>query len=105
MKKNAFHLLVLSHVYSVPSLKEVCIYQIEKRILNYENVVDLLQLAQGCDAARLCFICTRFICKDFKTVSVTEGWKVMRRANPNLEQELLEFLVESDSVSSPYLSA
>lgn len=99
MKNNAFHLLVLSHAYSVPSLKKLCIYQIEKRILNHDNVVDLLQLAMGCDAARLAFICTRFICKNFKTVSVTEGWKVMRAVNPSLEQELLEFLVESDSVS------
>ncbi|KAJ3708226.1 hypothetical protein LUZ61_011931 [Rhynchospora tenuis] len=97
MKKNAIHLLVLSHAYSVPSLKKLCIYHIEKSILTKENVVDLLQLARGCDAARLAYVCTRLIFKDFKSVSGTEGWKVMRDVNPTLEQELLEFLVEADS--------
>ncbi|XXG62099.1 hypothetical protein AAC387_Pa05g0534 [Persea americana] len=56
MKKFVLHLLVLSHIFSVPSLK-----------------------------------------KNFKTVSRTEGWKVMKKADPMLEQELLESLVEADS--------
>jgi hypothetical protein len=37
---------------------------------------------------------------DFKTISLSEGWKVMRQVNPSLEQELLESLVEVDTVSS-----
>jgi hypothetical protein len=39
------------------------------------------------------------VVKDLKSVSSTEGWKVMRRANPALEQELVESVVEADSVS------
>jgi hypothetical protein len=100
MKKYALHLLVLSHAFSVPSLKIVCTDQIERFILAPDNVVDILQLARLCDAPRVSLICTRMIIGDFKTISLSEGWKVMRQANPSLEQELLESLVEVDTVSS-----
>lgn len=98
MKKFVLHLLVLSHSYSVPSLKKVCADLLEQRWLTTENVIDVLQLAKNSDAPRLSLICVRMIVKDFKTISSTEGWKVMRRANPSLEQELLESVVEADSV-------
>ncbi|XP_072999522.1 BTB/POZ and TAZ domain-containing protein 3-like [Typha latifolia] len=96
MKKYALHLLVLAHTFSVPSLKRVCINQLEEA-LTTENVVDVLQLARQCDAPRLSLLSTHMIVKDFKTISVSEGWKVMKQANPGLEQELLESLVEEDS--------
>lgn len=99
MKKYVLHLLVLSHSYSVPSLKKVCIYLLEQGWLTKENVVDVLQLARNCDAPRLSLICVRMVVKDFKVISSTEGWKVMKQVNPALEQELLEFVVEADSVS------
>lgn len=98
MKKFALHLLVLSHSYSVPSLKRVCVNILEQGLLNSENVIDVLQLARKCDAPRLSFVCTRMIVRDFKTISSTEGWKIMRRSNPALEQELLEYVVEADTV-------
>ncbi|KAJ0969348.1 hypothetical protein J5N97_022225 [Dioscorea zingiberensis] len=97
MKKYVLHLLVMSHTYSIPSLKKTCIDQLEQALLNTENVVDVLQLARQCDAPRLTVLCTRMIMKDFKTISLSEGWKVMRQTNPTLEQELLESLVEADS--------
>ncbi|XP_075662308.1 BTB/POZ and TAZ domain-containing protein 3 isoform X1 [Castanea sativa] len=100
MKQFVLHLLVLSHSYSVPSLKRVCIYVLEQGWLTKENVIDVLQLARNCDAPRLSFICVHMIIRDFKTITSTEGWKVMKRANPALEQELLECLVEADSVSN-----
>lgn len=103
MKKGVLHLLVLSHSYSVPSLKRVCADFLELGWLTTENVIDVLQLARNCDAPRLSFICARMVVKDFKTVSSTEGWKVMRRVNPALEQELLESVVEADSVSESLL--
>jgi len=56
-------------------------------------------LARYCDALRLFLFCIRMVLKDFKSVSLTEGWKVMKRANPALEQELLKAVVEVDSVS------
>ena len=99
MKKFVLHLLVLSHSYSVPSLKRVCIDLLEQDRLTRENVIDVLQLARSCDAPRLSLICVRMVVKDLKSVSSTEGWKVMRRANPALEQELVESVVEADSVS------
>ncbi|CAH9083328.1 unnamed protein product [Cuscuta epithymum] len=97
MKKFVLHLLVLSHSYAVPSLKSVCEHIIEHGLLNSESVIDLLQLARKCDALRLSFVCARMIMRDFKTVSSTEGWKIMSRSNPALEQELLEFVVEADT--------
>ncbi|KAF2325564.1 hypothetical protein GH714_030419 [Hevea brasiliensis] len=97
MKKFILHLLVLSHSYSVPSLKRICIHFLEQGWLAKENVVDVLQLARICDSPRLSFICVRMVVKDFKSVSSTEGWKVMKRTNPALEQELVESVIEADS--------
>ncbi|KAG5228767.1 BTB/POZ and TAZ domain-containing protein [Salix suchowensis] len=70
MKRFVLHLLVLSHSYSVSSLKRVCLDLLEHDYLTKEN--------------------------DLKSVSSTEGWKVMRRANPSLEQELVESVVKAD---------
>lgn len=99
MKKFVLHLLVLSHIFSVPSLKKVCINFIEQAFLTTENVIDVLQLARQCDSPRLSLFCVRLVVKNFKTVSRTEGWKVMKKADLMLEQELLESVVEADSVS------
>ncbi|XP_055820044.1 BTB/POZ and TAZ domain-containing protein 3-like isoform X2 [Solanum dulcamara] len=97
VKKFVLHLLVLSHFYSVPSLKRVCINHLEQGWLTLDNVIDVLQLARDCDAPRLALFCIRMVVGNFKSISSTEGWKVMRRANPALEQELLEFVVEADT--------
>ncbi|KAE9452806.1 hypothetical protein C3L33_15298, partial [Rhododendron williamsianum] len=72
-------------------------YFLEHAWLTTENVIDVLQLARNCDVPRLSLICVQMIVRDFKTISSTEGWKVMKRANPALEQELLESVVEADS--------
>ncbi|KAK1318879.1 BTB/POZ and TAZ domain-containing protein 3 [Acorus calamus] len=97
MNKLVLHLLVLSHTFSVPSLKKVCINQLEQKLLTVENVIDVLQLSRLCDAPRLDLFCVRLVVKNFKTVSTSEGWKVMKRVDPRLEQELLESVVEMDS--------
>ncbi|KAA8532157.1 hypothetical protein F0562_006701 [Nyssa sinensis] len=97
MKKFVLHLLVLSHSYSIPSLKRICVHLLEHGWLTLENVIDVLQLARNCDAPRLSLICVCMVVRDFKTISATEGWKAMKRANPALEQELLESVVEADS--------
>ncbi|KAG9446939.1 hypothetical protein H6P81_013067 [Aristolochia fimbriata] len=97
MENFVLHLLVLSHTFSVPSLKKVCVKSLEQALLTTENVVDVLQLARECDAPRLSLFCVRLIINDFKTVSMSEGWKVMKQADPSLEQELLGLVVEADS--------
>ncbi|KAK4482616.1 hypothetical protein RD792_009780 [Penstemon davidsonii] len=97
IKKYILHLLVLSHSYGVPSLKRFCENLLENGWLTKENVIDVLQLARNCDAPRLAMVSLRMVLKDFKSISSTEGWKVMKRANPLLEQELLESVVEADS--------
>lgn len=99
MRKHVLHLLVLSHVFSVPHLKTVCTDELARSFLAPDNVVDVLQLARLCDAPRLSLLCTRMIVGDFRNVSLTDGWKVMRRTNPSLEQELLEVLVEADTTA------
>lgn len=97
LKKFVLHLLVLSHSYLVQPLKRVCEYFLEQGWLTKENVIDVLQLARNCDAPRLSLMCVRMVVKDFKAITSTEGWKVMKRANPALEQELVESVVDEDS--------
>ncbi|KAK2641593.1 hypothetical protein Ddye_023356 [Dipteronia dyeriana] len=97
LKKFVLHLLVLSHSFLVPPLKRVCINHLEHGWLTKDNVIDVLQLARICDVPRLSFICVRVVVKDFKSISSTQGWKVMKHANPALEQELVEAVVEEDS--------
>ncbi|WOK96502.1 BTB/POZ and TAZ domain-containing protein 3 [Canna indica] len=97
LKKYVLHLLILSHAFAVPSLKRTCIELVEEEFLTVENVVDVLQLARLCDTPRLSFACTKMIIKYFKTISASDGWKAMKKANPSLEQELLVALVEEDS--------
>lgn len=99
IRKFVLHLLVLSHSYSVPPLKRVCAHLLERSMLTAENVIDVLQLATRCDAPRLSLMCVRMVVKDFKTISATEGWKVMKSVDTALEQELLEAVVEAESVS------
>ncbi|KAL6578194.1 hypothetical protein OROMI_010522 [Orobanche minor] len=97
MNKYVLHLLVLSHSYAVPSLKRVCEHFLERGWLTKENVIDVLQLAKSCDAMRLALVCVRMVITDFKCISTTEAWKVMKHCNPSLEQELLESIVEADT--------
>lgn len=96
------HLLVLSHVFAVPHLKCVCEQQLEQGLLTVENVVDIFQLALLCDAPRLSLICHRMILSNFKIISSTEGWKVMKQSHPILEKELLESMIEEDKVSTSF---
>ncbi|KAF4387585.1 hypothetical protein G4B88_003912 [Cannabis sativa] len=103
LNKFVLHLLLLSHSYSVSSLKRICVELIEEGWLTNENVVDVLQLARNCDAPRLSLVCIRWIVKHFKAISSTQGWKVMKRVNPALEQELLEAVVEADTTKEERL--
>lgn len=99
MNRFVLHLMVLSHVFMIPSLKLECMRKLEKGMLTTDNVVDIFQLAKLCDAPRLSLICQHLIINNFKVVSASEGWKIMRQSNPNLEKELIESLVEANSVS------
>ncbi|KAI5684453.1 hypothetical protein M9H77_05681 [Catharanthus roseus] len=96
-KEHALHLLVLSHAYAIPMLKRLCEWRIENGLLTAETAVDIFQLAMLCDAPRLSLICHRFILKNFKAVSATEGWKVMKDSHPVLEKEILVSMIGEDS--------
>lgn len=99
MQEFVMHLLVLSHAFVIPHLKRMCERKLEKGMVTIENVVDIFQLALLCDAARLGLICHRLILRNFRAVSATEGWEVMKKSHPILEKLLLESLMESDNVS------
>eukprot|EP00250_Pteridium_aquilinum_P007556 c17244_g2_i1 orf=413-1684(-) len=97
MENYVLHLLVLSHVYSVPFIKKLCAQQLEQGLLTVENVIDVFQLTRLCDASRINLMCFRLIINDFKGVAKTEGWRVMRESDPSLEQELVEAVIDADS--------
>lgn len=98
MEEFVLHLLVLSHVFVVPVLKQICVQQLEQGFLTTENVVDIFQLALLCDAPRLSLICHRMILKTLQEISTTEGWKVMKQSHPVLEQVLMESVIDEDNV-------
>ncbi|PKI44898.1 hypothetical protein CRG98_034846 [Punica granatum] len=97
MEEFVLLLLVLSHAFVVPQLKQKCEWYLEKGLINLENVIDIIQLALLCDAPRLSLICHRMIMRNFEDVSATEGWRAMKKSHPILEKELLESVIEDDN--------
>ncbi|KAH7846273.1 hypothetical protein Vadar_011992 [Vaccinium darrowii] len=97
LQKYVLNLLVLSHAYVVPHLKRLCEWRLEHGLLTIDNVIDTFQLALLCDAPRLSLICYRMILKNFKSISTTEGWKIMQESHPMLEKEIVESLVEAET--------
>ncbi|KAF6146115.1 hypothetical protein GIB67_004477 [Kingdonia uniflora] len=89
-------LLALSHLFSVPQLKERCAKGLAGR-LTTENIVDVLQLSRLCDAPGLRLKCIKFMSKEFKQVQKTEGWKFLQDNDPWLELEILQYLDETES--------
>ncbi|XP_023878513.1 BTB/POZ and TAZ domain-containing protein 1-like, partial [Quercus suber] len=86
----------LSHVYSVPQLKQSCT-KVLGDWLTMENVVDVLQLARMCDAPNLYLKCMKLVANHFKAVEKTEGWKFLQDHDPWLELEILHFMDEAES--------
>ncbi|TXG51356.1 hypothetical protein EZV62_023880 [Acer yangbiense] len=98
MEKYGIHLLVLSHVYLVPQLKQRCTKALGER-LTIENVVDVLQLARLCDAPDIYLKCMKLVSSRFKAVEYTEGWKFLQDNDPWLELQILQFMDEDESLS------
>ncbi|XP_010248736.1 PREDICTED: BTB/POZ and TAZ domain-containing protein 1 [Nelumbo nucifera] len=96
MDNYGIHLLALSHVFSVPQLKQRCTRALSGR-LTVENVVDVLKLARMCDAPDLYLKCMKLVSNEFKAVENTEGWKFLQNHDPWLELEILQFLDETES--------
>ncbi|KAK9108332.1 hypothetical protein Syun_024343 [Stephania yunnanensis] len=96
MERYGIHLLVLSHVYCVHSLKQRCTRELAQRLV-VENVVDVVQLAKLCDAPHLYLKCMKLMSNDFKSVEKTEGWKFLQKHDAWLELEILQFLDETES--------
>ncbi|KAF5197357.1 hypothetical protein FRX31_013060 [Thalictrum thalictroides] len=75
MNDYVFVLLVLSHVFMVPS----------------SDTISLLW-----DAPCFNIFCLHLILKNFKAVSVAEGWEVMKKSHSKLGIELVESVSEVD---------
>lgn len=99
LQEFAVHLLVLSHAYVVPNLKKLCQQQLEKGLINVENVTDILQVALLCDAPRLSLVCHRMIMKNYKVVTLTDGWNAMKQSHPMLEKQIFRSLIDEERVS------
>lgn len=104
LDEYTLHLLVLSHAYLVPHLKQVCALRLEQGFLTKENVVDMFLLALLCDAPRLSLICHRLILKDFKSVTSSEGWKAMTASHPMLVKLLLKSKADTESMEKKWKS-
>lgn len=97
LEEYAMHLLVLSHAYIVPHLKQLSTSRLEQGMLNKENVVDIFQLALLCDAPRLSLVCHRLILKNFKSISSSDGWKAMKKSHPVLVKILLKSKADNEN--------
>jgi hypothetical protein len=97
VEKYAVQVLVLAHAYQVPWLKRSCEAAIGAR-LTADSVVDVLQLAALCDAARLHLRCTRLLAKEFKAVERTEAWRFLQENDPWQELDILQRLHDADMV-------
>nr|XP_009405181.2 PREDICTED: BTB/POZ and TAZ domain-containing protein 1-like [Musa acuminata subsp. malaccensis]XP_018682977.1 PREDICTED: BTB/POZ and TAZ domain-containing protein 1-like [Musa acuminata subsp. malaccensis]XP_018682978.1 PREDICTED: BTB/POZ and TAZ domain-containing protein 1-like [Musa acuminata subsp. malaccensis] len=92
--EHGMHLMVLSHAYGVGWLKRACERVLSSR-LTAEGVVDVLVLAQQCDAPRLHLRCMQLLAEDFAAVEQTEAWRFLRDHDPWLELDILQFLEDA----------
>ncbi|ONK71209.1 uncharacterized protein A4U43_C04F6010 [Asparagus officinalis] len=97
MDKYGMHLMVLSHVYRVKWLKDLCEVELALR-LTVDSVVDVLQLARQCDVPKLYLQCMKLLNKEFAAVEKTEGWVFLQNNDPWFELEILKFLEEEDLI-------
>ncbi|XP_010550331.1 PREDICTED: BTB/POZ and TAZ domain-containing protein 4 [Tarenaya hassleriana] len=97
MNEFVMHLLVMSHVYVVPQLKQLCEWHLEQGLLTTENVVDVFQLSLLCDVPRLSVVSHRMILKNFKKVYASEAWKAMKKSHPFLEKELSDSMIHGEN--------
>ncbi|XP_047331292.1 BTB/POZ and TAZ domain-containing protein 2-like [Impatiens glandulifera] len=96
MDMYGFHLLTLSHVFSVQLLKQRCAKALIQRLKIYD-AIDTLQLARLCDASELYFRTMKLVSANIKFVQKTEGWKFLQENDPCLELEILQFIDEIES--------
>ncbi|RHN68679.1 putative histone acetyltransferase transcription factor and/or regulators TAZ family [Medicago truncatula] len=96
MKNYGIHLLVLSHVFSMPKLKQRCTVDLIQ-FMTTGNVVDVLHLAKLCDAPNLYFKCVKLVTNNFEAVKETEGWKLLHKHDPCLEVDLIRLNKEQES--------
>ncbi|XP_074294693.1 BTB/POZ and TAZ domain-containing protein 2-like [Silene latifolia] len=94
--KYGMHLLALSHVFSVPKLKQRCTKGLAIS-LTIENVIDVLQLARLCDAPDLHLKGMKLVLGKFRDVKKTEGWRFVRKNDPWLELDVLQYIDEVES--------
>ncbi|RWW15943.1 hypothetical protein GW17_00020197 [Ensete ventricosum] len=102
--EHGMHLLVLSHAYGVGWLKRACERVLSSR-LTAEGVVDVLVLAQQCDAPRLHLRCMQLLAEDFPAVEQTEAWRFLQDHDPWLELDILRFVEDARLVRTSHVAS
>ncbi|KAJ4814427.1 BTB and TAZ domain protein 2 [Rhynchospora pubera] len=95
LEKHGMQILALGHAYQIGWLKKQCEIIIATE-LTPDRVIDVLKIAKLCDAPRLYQQCVKIIVKEFEEVQRSDGWQFLRRYDPKLELEILEFLEDID---------
>ncbi|XP_020586620.1 BTB/POZ and TAZ domain-containing protein 1-like [Phalaenopsis equestris] len=95
MKLYGVQLLVLSHSYRIGWLKRRCEAAVGKQVES-DDAVDVMKLAQLCDAPKLRQRCLAVAAKDFAALQRTEGWRFVQKHDPRLELEILQFMEEGE---------
>ncbi|KAJ6821318.1 BTB/POZ and TAZ domain-containing protein 2-like [Iris pallida] len=95
IEKYGIQLIALSHKYRVEWLKRGCEVGLAQG-LSADRVVDVLQVAKLCDASRLYRKCMRLVCRDFPSVQQSEAWRFVRKHDPRLELEILQYIQDVD---------
>ncbi|KAI0492683.1 hypothetical protein KFK09_026959 [Dendrobium nobile] len=95
MNLYGVQLLALAHAYRIGWLKRLCEAAVGGRV-GSDDVVEVMKLAQLCDAPQLRRRCLAVAAKDFASLQRTEGWRFVQNHDPRLELEILEFMAERE---------
>ncbi|KAI0508162.1 hypothetical protein KFK09_014296 [Dendrobium nobile] len=95
MNLYGVQLLALAHAYRIGWLKRLCEAAVGGRV-GLDDVVEVMKLAQLCDAPQLRRRCLAVAAKDFAALQRTEGWRFVQNHDPRLELEILQFMAERE---------
>ncbi|XP_054264477.1 speckle-type POZ protein B-like [Macrosteles quadrilineatus] len=103
INKIAFDLLAAADKYDLKRLKIMCEETLYKSI-SFDNVLDILILADLHSAVNLKSQAIKFVCEHAKDIINTEGWNFMVKSHPHLFTEAFAFLSGKEVFFSPPLA-
>lgn len=95
MNTYGAQLLALAHSYRVGWLKRRCEAAVGRRV-GSDDAIDVMKLAELCNAPQLHLRCLTVAAKDFAALQRTEGWRFVQKHDPRLELEILQFMVDGE---------